>query len=465
MAPGAQDGDSEGDEGDVSVELPLIGEVPVPDFLANLLGMEASAQGQGEQGQGGQGQSRPTAVVFQTAEPQAVGESFRFLGRVAPIERVEIRARISGYVEDVGFQGGESVSEGDLLFRIQSAQYDAQLASARASLASAEAARLETERQLTRNEELRDSGTVSQAGLDDATAAAEAARAQVDQAQAMVQQAELDLSYTTIEAPIDGKISAPLITRGNFVSPSSEVMANVVQVDPIWGVFSLGENRLLEWTQLGIGGVSSAPIEGAATAAQSTQSGSSEYRLSLQLPDGSTYQPAGEFSFVGNEVDPQTGTVELRVRFANPDGLLLPNQNVSLLVSEIDPPVLPVVPQAAVQLSRDGRAVWVVRDDDTVTRMPVEVTQAPEPGQVAITRGLDGGERVIVRGALQLEEGQTVDPRMAGGQGGTPGSGGSGSQGSGGSQDSGSGEQESGGDSADSGDNSTDDDSGESDAQ
>ncbi len=441
-----QEGSPPDEAGGPTIEVPILGEIPVPGFLAGLLGLERGGPEGAAQAQGG---SRPPAVVFQRAETRPVGDSFRFLGRVTPIERVEVQARVSGFIEEVAFEGGEFVERGDLLFQIQREQYEIAVAAARARLDSAEAANAETRRQLERQRELRESNTVSQANLDDAISAAEAARAEVRQAETELRQAELDLGYTSIEAAIDGKMSAPLITRGNYVSGASGTLAELVQLDPIWGVFSLGENRLSRWRQLGIGTGEVAPIgrDGSSGRAgtgtgRSDAEAAENYRLRLVLPDGSIYAEEGEFAFVGNTVDAETGTVEVRVRFANPDGLLLPNQNVTLRVEEADPPVLPVIRQSAIQLGREGRAVWVVNEDDTVARMPVEVAPGPEPGTVAVTRGLTGGERVIVRGALRLEEGQTVDPRTAGGQGGLPGGGasggaggsGQGSGGSGGSQ-------------------------------
>jgi RND family efflux transporter MFP subunit len=442
-AAAQQDAGSSEGPGGPTIDVPILGEIPVPGFLAGLLDMgrdgpEGAAQAQGE--------NRPPAVVFQRAETRPVGDSFRFLGRVTPIERVEVQARVSGFIEEVAFEGGAFVERGDLLFQIQREQYEIAVAAARARLDSAEAANAETQRQLERQRELRESNTISQANLDDAISAAEAAQAEVRQAETELRQAELELGYTSIEAAIDGKMSAPLITRGNYVSGASGILAELVQLDPIWGVFSLGENRLSRWRRLGIGTGEIAPIEEDGSSGQagsgtgrSDAEAAEDYRLRLVLPDGSIYAEEGEFAFVGNTVDAQTGTVEVRVRFANPDSLLLPNQNVTLRVEEADPPVLPVIQQAAIQLGREGRAVWVVTEDDTVARIPVEVEPGLKPGTVAVTRGLEGGERVIVRGALRLEEGQTVDPRTAGGQGGLPGAdgpggSGQGSGGSGGSQ-------------------------------
>lgn len=427
-------GDPSGGSAGARVELPIVGEVPVPGFIAGLLGLGGSdakaGQSGGSEGSSG-GQANLPAVVFEVAEEEPVGDAYRFLGRITPIERVAVQARISGFIESVEFEGGDNVESGDLLFQIQRAQYEAALEAAQAQLAGADAAFRETQRQAERQRELRESGTVSQANLEDALASLESARAQRLQAEAAVTQAELDLSYTSIEAAIDGQMSAPDITRGNYVSAQSGELAELVQLDPVWGVFALGENRLATWRQIGMGGT------GTDGSTESDRISADGYTLSLVLPDGSVYTRDGTFDFIGNSVDPQTGTVAVRVRFENPDGLLLPNQNVTLRVAESDPPVRPVVPQAAVQLGRDGSAVWVVGDGDAASRVPVETASGPRPGTVSITRGLSGGERVVVRGALSLEEGQTVDPRRAGdtGNAGAPASGGGG--GDGGEQSSG----------------------------
>ncbi len=418
--------ESGGGGGGARLDLPVIGELPVPGFVADLFGLDGGdggADGGGEDGSGS-GQAGPPAVVVEPAEAQPVADSYRFLGRITPIERVSVQARIPGFIEEVAFEGGEMVAEGDLLFQIERAQYEAALGSAEAQLAGAEAAFRETQRQAERQRELAESGTVSQANLEDALASLEAARAERLQAQAAVDRAELDLGYTSIEAAIDGQMSAPEITRGNYVSAQSGTLATLVQLDPIWGVFALGENRLATWRQIGLSGSDPDAPDGAGGGDGGARSLSAEgYDLTLVLPDGSSYGRGGTFDFIGNTVDPETGTVSVRVRFDNPDGLLLPNQNVTLEVRESDPPVRPVVPQAAVQLGRDGSAVWVVRDDDTAARLPVETAAGPRPGTVSITRGLAGGERVVVRGALSLSEGQTVDPRQSGSRGGAGGQG------------------------------------------
>ncbi|MCE7027545.1 efflux RND transporter periplasmic adaptor subunit [Jiella avicenniae] len=493
-----------------TLDLPLIGKIELPDFLS-FLG-SSDDDGSGGSGPGGTqqaGNQPPPAVITQTATVKPVGDRFEFIGRIAAIQQVSIQARVEGYLDTVAFKGGETVRKGDLLFQIETAQYDAALASARAQLSGAQAQLNQAGRSLARSKELAQSGTVSQSTLDDAQAAFESAQATQLQAEAAVQQAELNLGYTRIVAPIDGTISAPLITAGNYVSNGSGALANLIQMDPIWGVFPIGEGQLINWKKLGIGSSEPPPVEAqpaggadaeasgdrtnaggnsggnatgddpeqngpegrqaAATAADTAEpadagsddpqtaeapsadgsaaAGSSgppagaeevggegeevassaqeaeDFVLSLVLPNGSNYRPTGAFDFVDNTVSATTGTIETRIRFPNPEGYLLPNENVTLVTTQKAPPRLPVIPQTAVQLSREGRSVLIVKDDDTIERRMITVAAdgsdgTLDPGEVAVTEGLSGGENVVVRGAATLKEGQKVSPRPASAQAG-----------------------------------------------
>jgi RND family efflux transporter MFP subunit len=409
-------------------------------------------------------------VIVQTVETRPVGDTFEFIGTIQPIEKVGVRARVEGYIQDVAFAGGQSVKQGDLLFQIEPAQYEAALRAAEAQLSGAEATRNQAQRNYDRQNELVRSGVTARATLEDATASLENAQAQFLQAEAAVTQARLDLSYTRITAAIDGEMSAPIITRGNYVSSTSGDLATLTQMNPIWGVFPIGEGQLVTWQRVGpqqadaqvsenrpngqAGGGSAeaqgdagggemvassemtsstdaggeAPIasasgtgaagapplpEGAQTvdaSANASDNGlASAYRLQLRLPNGALYEPPGRFDFVGNTVNPTTGTVEARIRFPNSGDFLLAGQNVTLTASERNPPVLAVVPQSAIQFSREGRAVLLVKPDNTVERRPIEIGRAID-NLSAVTKGLQGGETVVLRGAASVKEGTNVRP-------------------------------------------------------
>lgn len=473
---------AEGEDGP-GIDLPLIGRVPLPGFMAGWFGGEEEGEktASGKPGEGGEEKSgEPPAVIVQAVETRSVGDTFEFIGTIQPIERVGVRARVEGYIQDVAFEGGRKVKQGDLLFQIEPAQYEAALRAAEAQLSGAQATRNQAQRNFDRQRELAQSGVTARATLEDATANLENADAQLLQAQASVTQAQLNLSYTRITAAIDGEMSAPLITRGNYVSSTSGDLAVLTQMNPIWGVFPIGEGQLVTWQRVGPKQVDDAPVadarpngqatggsgggeaggeaedeaegeggenlvasaemtsstgaEGEAPIASAEGTGAagapplpedaqtvdaandasdnglaSDYRLQLRLPNGALYEPPGRFDFVGNTVNSTTGTVEARIRFPNPGDFLLANQNVTLTASERDPPTLPVVPLAAIQFSREGRAVLLVKPDNTIERRPIEVGRTIE-NMSAVTAGLSGGETLVLRGSASVKEGTAVRP-------------------------------------------------------
>lgn len=470
QTPAGNDAEASKDEKG-GIEIPLIGRVQLPGFLAGWFGggeeEKQSAEAEGAP-------AEPPAVIVQTVATQSVGDTIEFIGTIQPIEQVAVRARVDGYVQLVAFDGGQAVKAGDLLFQIEPAQYEASLRAAEAQLSGAQASVNQAERNFQRQQQLSQSGVTARATLDDATAQLENAQATFLQANAAVTQARLNLSYTRIEAAIDGVMSAPLITRGNYVSAGTTTeMATLTQMDPIWGVFPIGEGQLVTWQRIGVGETEEPPIarngeiasggEGEETAAvEGQKDGAAEadaapaaepapkpegtlvasadgtaaagavppppgsetidgaaradrndigddFVLSLRLPNGAAYQPTGRFDFVGNTVNPTTGTVEARISFPNPGGFLLANQNVTLVASERHPPVLPVVPQAAIQLAREGRSVLLVKPDDTIERRTIEVGRKIG-NMTAVTRGLTGGEVVVVRGSAGAKENTKVRP-------------------------------------------------------
>ena len=464
---------AEGEDGP-GIDLPLIGRVPLPGFMAGWFGGEEEGEKTaGKTGEGGGEKSgEPPAVIVETVKTRSVGDTFEFIGTIQPIERVGVRARVEGYIQDVAFEGGQKVKQGDLLFQIEPAQYEAALRAAEAQLSGAQATRNQAQRNFDRQRELAQSGVTARATLEDATANLENAEAQLLQAQASVTQAQLNLSYTRITAAIEGEMSAPLITRGNYVSSTSGDLAVLTQMNPIWGVFPIGEGQLVTWQRVGPKQADDAPVADArpngqanggsgggeaegeggeklvASAEMTSSTGAedeapiasaegtgaagapplpegaqtvdaandasdnglaSDYRLQLRLPNGALYEPPGRFDFVGNTVNSTTGTVEARIRFPNPGDFLLANQNVTLRASSRDPATVPVVPLAAIQFSREGRAVLLVKPDNTIERRPIEVGRTIE-NMSAVTAGLSGGETLVLRGSASVKEGTKVRP-------------------------------------------------------
>lgn len=340
-------------------------------------------------------QAPPPAVVVERIEVQEVSDPDEFTAHVEAIESVDVRARVQGFLQTVAFDAGRAVEAGDLLFEIEPDQYQAQVAAAKAQLARAEAAREEAQSNLARMQELIERQSISQAALDEARAAFEMAEADVQAARAALTTAKLNLSYTRITAPIAGQIGRALYTQGNLVGPESGALARIVQLDPIRVVFSVPEGLVVTLRQQEAGG-------GGAVDPNAL-------RLTLRLPNGTEYQQTGQIEYVATEVNPQTGTVAVRVVFSNPDHLLIPNQFVTLIARAEEIPSLPVVPQSAVLQDREGRFVYVLGEGNTVSQRRIETGARVENGW-AVTEGLSGGEPVVVQGIQRLSDGMTVQP-------------------------------------------------------
>lgn len=349
-------------------------------------------------------QSPPPPVLIETISLQPVNTPQEFLAQVEAIEAVDLQARVNGALQQVMFEASQHVTEGQPLFQIAPEQYEAALAVAQAGVAQAEAAHNNAQRLLARNRGLTQQQAVSAAAMDEVAAAAEIATANLSAAQAQLQLAELDLSYTRIEAPIAGEIGQPLFTRGNLVGPNSGPLARLVQLDPIRVVFTVAEGELITLRQ------------------QSGQAGEIDpdsLTLTLRLPNGTNYGPSGHIEYVANEVDPRTATVAVRATFPNPDQLLVPNQTVILSIQEEAGAEQPVVPQTAVLQDQEGRFVFVLGADDTVTRRPITTGERVRNGW-AVQEGLAGGERVVVQGTQRLSEGMQVNPSQRIGADTTP---------------------------------------------
>jgi membrane fusion protein (multidrug efflux system) len=336
----------------------------------------------------------PPAVVVEKVKVEQVSNPARFTARVEAIQAVDIRARVTGFLRSVEFRDGQEVKAGDTLFEIEPDQLEASVTSARAQVQRAEATRTSAERTLGRNRDLFARNTVSKAVLDDAQAGFDVAAADVQVAQAALNTAELNLSYASIKAPISGSIGRATFTVGNLVGPDSGSLARIVSLDPVRVAFTLTEGLLVTVRQQEAGGSTVDP---------------NALKLSLRLANGTEYDQPGRIEFVENEVDPQTGTVAARAIFPNPHHVLIPGQFVTLSVEEKNIPSLPVVPQAAVLQDREGRFIYLLGKDNTVSQRRIE-TGARVGNGWAVTAGLNGGEQVVVQGIQRLVDGMTVQP-------------------------------------------------------
>lgn len=363
-------------------------------LLFFLLPLPAAAQGAPGSPPGGP----PPTVTTEIVREHEITPTTEFIGRVQAIRDFEARARVEGIVEQVAFQEGQSIQAGALLYVIEPAPYEAAVDSAKADLVRAQAQQREADRAFERAQELRSGGNVSQAQLDQAQAARDAAEADVLAAQAKLRQAEVQLGYTRIAAPANGRIGATAVTEGDLVNPATGPLATVVQIDPMRVVFSATDRDVQSvQRQLGI----RSPAEAV-----------DRFVPSLRLADGSEYPEKGKVQFLSNRVDPQTGTIPVYADFPNPNGLLLPGQLLTVLIRPARSERQPTVPVAAVQQDREGQYVLVLDDGNRVQQRRIE-TLGEHEQQLVVTRGLTEGETIIVDGAQKVRPGMTVQPVRA----------------------------------------------------
>ncbi len=344
-------------------------------------------------------QAEPPSVDVIHAQRQEVREEFQFVGRVQAIERVELRARIEGFLRQRDFREGEFVDAGALMFAIEPDTFEAQVDLARAQLAAAEALKVEADANLDRALQLIERGNISQQLVDEAEATARTTAADVLARTAELRQAEIDLSYTEIRTPIAGRASRETFSVGNLVSPNSGVLATVTSLDPISVVFSISEADLI--------GVQRQRAQQGQTGDIRDQDADVVPRIAL--PNGELYDHAGEIDFVGAEVDSLTGTVPIRANFPNPDALLLHGQFATVVLSSQEPQNKIVIPVSAVQEDQAGPYVLVLSDEKLATIRRIERGRTQDVNLV-IEQGLEEGEIVIVEGVQKVRPGVPVAP-------------------------------------------------------
>jgi RND family efflux transporter MFP subunit len=336
--------------------------------------------------------SPPPVVEVAQITKQDITPVTEYVGHIEAIQAVDLRARVEGILQEVNFKEGDYVRTGEVLYVIEQAPYRAELEADRARLRQAEAELTRAGQHLKR---LQEAGpdSIPATEMDNAVAAELVARAQVNLAEAEIASSELDLDYTTIRAPIDGRIGRTAYTRGNLVGPSSDPLARIVQMDPVRVVYSISENDLAAIT----------------TALKDTQHGLQNRLLApqLRLSSGDLLKEVGQISFVDNEVDASTGTIAVRANFANPDGLLIPGQYVTVLARGSEPKMMAIVPQAAVLINQEGHFVLVVDDNNVVSSRPITIGTAVDTLWV-VESGLEAGEQVIIQGIQKVQPGQTV---------------------------------------------------------
>jgi membrane fusion protein, multidrug efflux system len=333
----------------------------------------------------------PPAVSVTPVVSRQVTETVDYIGRITAIEKVDIVARVPGFIEERNFTEGQEVKTGDLLFRIEQDIYKAAVDQARATLAKARATEVNAKLQLERGKELVRNQNIPQATVDQRAADEAGAQAGVMEAQAALEQAEINLGYTEIRSPIDGRIGLAIFTKGNLVQPSSGRLATIVSQDPVYVIFPVSQRNLLDYYRRRPDDADkSAPVT-----------------VRIKLPNGTVYPHPGVANFLDVQVDPTTDTVAVRATVPNPEHLLIPGGVVSVSVERGAPKSALTVPQSAVLLDQTGRYVLVVDADKKVEQRRI-TTGAEQGRNIVVTEGLKEGEQVIVEGIQKVRPGQVV---------------------------------------------------------
>lgn len=349
----------------------------------------------------------PPAVGVVKAAPASITETSDFVGRVQAKERVSLNARVTAFLEQRLFTEGTEVHAGDILYRLERAPFEADLAQKEGAVADMSARLSNASIQLDRAQTLLRTPAGQRSAVDDAVMQQRSMAAQLAAAQAAVRVSRINLAYTEIAAPIDGQIGRTAITPGNVVSPSSGPLATIVSQDPEYVLFPVSVRVLTELKTR-----------------YAAKGGLSAVRVRLKLPDGSQYDQAGKIDYVDPSVSPGTDTVLVRAVVANPvRGEAVPGQRVERMLADgafvtvtvegIQPVTALGIPRAAVMSDQGGNFVYVVGAENKVERRPVQLGQST-PATAIVAGGLNEGETVILEGLQRARPGIVVAPGPVG---------------------------------------------------
>ncbi|MEH6585059.1 MAG: efflux RND transporter periplasmic adaptor subunit [Halioglobus sp.] len=332
------------------------------------------------------------AVTSEPYQPQS-----EYVGRLEARDDVAIQAKITGYLLTRDFREGELIQAGEVLYTLDASEYQAALARAEADLAAAVANQVNARRNYKRGMELLPKGAISQSEMDELTAKKLDADARLEAGEAQVTSAQVNLSYTTIIAPITGRIGRSLASLGDLVGPNTGNLTTLVSIDPIEALFKVSEATYV-----------------AAMKKRMTEeldvSALRSLEVTLELTNGTDYPEVGHIDYFSNRVDETTGTLEARASIPNPHSLLVPGQYVRVILHDTNLLQGLFLAQAAVQADQQGSFVLIVDAGSTVARRNVELAERFDD-KVLVLEGVDEGDQVIIRGLQQVRPGMPVTSR------------------------------------------------------
>lgn len=340
------------------------------------------------------GPQGPPAVGVTKAERKPVTESTEFVGRIEAVNRVDIRARVTGFLRERTFNEGQKVNAGELLFLIEREPFEADVAAAQAKLEGAQAKLTNANLQVTRGRDLVRTNNIPQSTLDQRIADQQLAAAEVSSAQAALQQARIQLGYTQIVTPINGRVGRATVTPGNVVGPDSGVLTTVVRDDPMRVLFPVTQRQLL------------------ALRREQAERGERPVHVRIRLPDGSLYGQTGSVSFIDVKADATTDSTLVQAEVANPNAFLTDGQVIGVRVESREAIETLTIPQSALQIDQAGPFVLVVAEGNKVEEKRIKL--GPRHGAlVTVEDGLQPGALVITEGQQRARPGLVVNPRPA----------------------------------------------------
>ncbi|MDT7951938.1 MAG: efflux RND transporter periplasmic adaptor subunit [Acetobacteraceae bacterium] len=351
-------------------------------------------------------QGGPPAVGVVAAKRTSVVEESEFVGRMQAVQRVDLVARVTGFIEKRLFVEGSEVKSGQLLYQLERGPFEAQVAAQAAAVTQAEATVQNNSLKLGRVQSLLNTPAGQRSLVDDAIAAQRTGQAQLLAAQAQLRQAQINLNYTDIKAPIDGLISRTSVTVGNVVGPSSGTLATIVSQDPMYVVFPVSVRAALDLRDK-----------------YASNGGFDAVKIKLRLPTGAMYDQTGTLNYVDNTVATTTDTLVLRGTIPNPlrpgaaagePGAreLADGEFVTVLLQGVAPITAIGIPRAAVLSDQQGNYVWVIGDGNKAEQRRVNLGQST-PETAVITSGVKEGDMVVVDGVQRVRPGLVVSPGPA----------------------------------------------------
>ena len=337
-------------------------------------------------------QKRPTQVEIAYTTEKEIYPQTESVGRIEAKYSVDVVARINGWLQKRYFKEGAFVKKGQTLFLIQPNEYAIAVQQAQAAVNQSQAALVNSEKELVRARELVKNDFVSKSYYDNALATRDQNKAALDVNRANLAAAKLNLSYTKIVSPVDGKVGKILITEGNLVNPQSGALTKIVSTSPIYAYFTIKSEDYVKY------------MKNTADAGKDALSGMD---VAIKLSDGSEYKEKGKLEFVNNEVDPTAGTISLRATFVNKDNVLVPGDFVNVTATSKKPVSVVLVPQVAVSDSTSGTYVWVIDENKQAQQRFVKIDKQ-EGDSWVVLEGLKPNEMVIKSGFQRLRPGASV---------------------------------------------------------